>query len=62
MSADRQAGNVTRTDWPGLPPEGVQDDSDALTVRLEKLHELHLQGVITDDEFSKAKATLLSSM
>lgn len=58
----RQAGNVTRNEYPGEPSEGVHGDSDALTVRLEKLHELHLQGVITDDEFSKAKATLLSSM
>jgi hypothetical protein len=48
---------------PGLPPEqasaGAEDDPVA---KLEKLSELHKQGVLTDAEFQSAKSKLLGEL
>ncbi|MFD4140639.1 DUF4429 domain-containing protein [Streptomyces sp. NPDC058572] len=43
-----------------LPPSG--DDHDALLRRLRELGELHQAGILTDDEFSTAKAAVLKRM
>lgn len=44
---------------PAAPPAGGADDSDQLTAELERLAGLKNQGVLTEEEFSAAKAKLL---
>jgi hypothetical protein len=48
---------------PGLPPEtaGAGGDDDPVA-KLEKLADLHKQGVLTDAEFQSAKAKLLGEL
>jgi hypothetical protein len=48
---------------PGLPPEtaGAAGDGDPVA-KLEKLADLHKQGVLTDAEFQSAKAKLLAEL
>ena len=44
--------------------QNVQSSSsqDDVTVKLQKLGDLHTKGLLTDEEFSKAKADLLSKL
>ena len=39
------------------PPQAAAEEDDA--AKLQKLGELHTQGVLTDDEFAAAKAKIL---
>jgi len=43
------------------PPASSQDASSSMVDQLNKLAELHQQGVLTDDEFAAAKAKLLGT-
>jgi Short C-terminal domain len=43
------------------PPAPAQDASSSMVDQLNKLAELHQQGVLTDDEFAAAKAKLLGT-
>jgi hypothetical protein len=47
------------------PPERAapaRTDADAVLVALERLGDLHLRGVLTDEEFAAKKAELLSRL
>jgi hypothetical protein len=53
----------------GYPPHGYgaprpwgAPATPDLGTQLQKLHELHVAGLLTDDEFAKQKAKLLDSM
>ena len=43
------------------PPAPAQDASSSMVDQLNKLADLHQQGVLTDDEFAAAKAKLFGS-
>jgi len=43
------------------PPAPAQDASSSMVDQLNKLAELHQQGVLTDDEFAAAKAKLFGN-
>ena len=43
------------------PPAPAQDASSSMVDQLNKLAELHDQGVLTDDEFAAAKAKLFGT-
>jgi len=46
---------------PQQPPAPAQDASSSMVDQLNKLAELHQQGVLTDDEFAAAKAKLFGT-
>jgi hypothetical protein len=42
-------------------PAAVPEPEESLDMKLERLARLHSEGVISDDEFAKAKMTLLTA-
>ena len=55
VGAGPSPGNV----MPAQPAPVVAPAADDLTAKLQQLGELHAQGILTDQEFSEAKAKLL---
>lgn len=47
---------------PALPAPPAEDDHDALLRRLRELGELHLSGILTDEEFTAAKQAVLKRL
>jgi hypothetical protein len=45
---------------PPPPPPAAADDSDDLTSQLQRLGDLHQQGILSDEEFASAKSRLIS--
>jgi hypothetical protein len=43
------------------PPAPMPEPEASLDMKLERLARLHREGVLSDDEFAKAKMTLLTS-
>lgn len=42
------------------PPPAAADDGDDLTSQLQRLADLHQQGILSDEEFAAAKTRLIS--
>jgi hypothetical protein len=57
IAANRGAGYAEGAQSVQAAPAAPQDDSIA---KLQQLADLHAQGVLTDEEFSAAKAKLLA--
>ena len=46
----------------GSAQQAATDDSDPSMQKIQKLQKMHDSGVLTDEEFSKAKAKVLAQM
>ncbi len=45
---------------PPPPPPAPADDGDDLTSQLQRLGDLHQQGILSDEEFAAAKSRLIT--
>ncbi|MBO0843791.1 MAG: SHOCT domain-containing protein [Nocardioides sp.] len=45
---------------PPPPPPPAADEADDLTSQLQRLGDLHQQGILSDEEFAAAKSRLIS--
>jgi hypothetical protein len=57
---DQQAYDQQQQAAPPAPASPAPPAEDSLTAKLESLAQLHTQGILTDEEFSAAKAKALA--